>query len=80
MDAEEDPKCLVSLGTGLDFFQVVVLFFFSKAALQSAGPFLGDGTGQLAALFFVFAGSSLTLEVGMDGIAGGELAIPVGSL
>jgi hypothetical protein len=80
MDAEEDPKDLGGLGTGLDFFQVVVLLLLAKAALQSTGPFFGDGTCELPALFFVFAGPSLALEVGTDVIAAGEVPIFIGGV
>ena len=80
MDTEEDPEDFCRLGTGLDLFQVVVFFLLSKAALQSAGPFLGDGICQLPAVFLVFAGPSLALEVGVDVIAGGELPVLVGGV
>src|SRR5690606_23847185 len=61
-------------------FQVVVLLVLSEAALQPAGPFLGDGARQLDPLFFVLAGPALSLEIGPDTVFGGELPVLVGGI
>tara|TARA_R110000868_G_scaffold1647_4_gene13299 strand:+ start:28828 stop:29421 length:594 start_codon:yes stop_codon:yes gene_type:complete len=59
---------------------VVVLLVLSKAALQSAGPFLGYGPCVFLTLFFVLAGPSLPFEIGPDVVFGGEAAVPVGGI
>ncbi len=57
-----------------------MLLVLSEAALQPAGPLLGDGAGQLAPLFLVLAGPALSLEVGPDIVFGGEAAVLVGGI
>jgi hypothetical protein len=59
---------------------VIVLLLLAKAALQAAGPFLGDGIGKFPELFLVSPCPSLTLEISADVIAGGELPIFVGGV
>tara|TARA_R110000751_G_scaffold210384_1_gene314116 strand:+ start:31275 stop:32003 length:729 start_codon:yes stop_codon:yes gene_type:complete len=59
---------------------MVVFLVLSKAALQSAGPFLGNGTCEFLTLFFVLAGPSLPFEIGPDVVFGGEAAVPVGGI
>ncbi len=43
-------------------FQMVVLLVLTKASLQPAGPFLGDGAPQLDSLFFVLAALPILLK------------------
>ncbi len=57
-----------------------MLLVVAEAALQAAGPFLRDRTGQLFPLPLVFAGPSLPLEVGTDAVSGGEPAVLVGGV
>ena len=59
---------------------MVVFLVLSEAALQPAGPFLGDGARKLAPLFFVLARPALSLEVGPDIVFGGEPPVLVGSI
>ena len=77
---EEYPQCFGGLGAGPDPPEPVVLLVVSEAALQAARPFLGDGAGQFFPLLLIFAGPSLSLEVGADAVPGGELPVPVGGI
>ena len=52
----------------------------AKTALQSAGPFLGDGARQFAPLFFVLSGPALSFKVGPDIVFGGEPPVLVGRI
>lgn len=80
MDAEEYPQDLGLLGARPYPFQVVVFLVLPEAALQPAGPFPGDGARQLPALFFVFAGPALSLEIGADTVLGGETPVFIGRI
>ena len=77
---EEYPQCFGGLGAGPYPPEPVVLLVVSEAALQAAGPFLGDGPGQFFPLLLMFAGPSLPLEVGTDAVSGGEPAVLVGGV
>ena len=80
MYAEGYPKGLGGLGTGLDLFQVVVFLVLAAAALEPAGPFLGNGRCEFFPLFLVLSRPSLALEVGKDTVCGGEGPVFVGRI
>ena len=78
--AEEYPQGLGGLGAGPYPPEAVMLLVVAGAALQAAGPFLGNGPRQFFPLLFKFAGPSLSFEVGTDAVPGGEPAVPVGGI
>ena len=57
-----------------------MLLVVAEAALQAARPFLGDGGRHFFSLSFMFAGPSLSFEVGSDAVPRGELPVPVGGI
>ena len=57
-----------------------MLLVVAEAALKAARPFLRYGPRQFFPLLFMFAGPSLSLEVGTDIVPGGETSVPVGGI
>lgn len=80
VDTEENPQDLCFFRACPYAFEVVVLLVLAKAALQTARPFLGDGSGHLSTLLLMFCGPTLSFKVRADAVLGNEVPVLVGRI